>query len=119
MHALAVTAAALLAVVILWDSFQTMVLSRRVAPRFRPTRAFYRALWAPIRAVVRTLPPGRRRENILTVFGPASLLLLIGLWAFGLILAFALLHWGLGSEMRDAEQFSGFGEDLYVSATTF
>src|SRR5215475_13607218 len=119
MHALAIIAAALLNVVILWDSFQTMVLSRRVAPRFRPTRAFYRVLWAPIRAAARRLPPGRRRENILTVFGPLSMLLLIGLRAVGLILAFALLHWGLGSDMRDAEQLSGFGENLYMSATTF
>src|SRR5262245_1450740 len=119
MHAWAIIAAALLSVVILWDSFQTMVLSRRVAPRFRPTRALYRVLWAPIRAGAQKLPPGRRRENILTIFGPLSLLILLGLWAFGLILAFALLHWALESEMRDAEHLSGFGEYLYVSATTF
>ena len=33
------------------------------------------------------------------VFGPASLILLLAAWAFGLIVSFALLHWGLGSQL--------------------
>ena len=119
MHVLSVIAGALLAALILWDAFQTMVLSRRVARRFRPTRAFYRLLWNPVRAATRRLPPGRARENVLTVFGPLSLLLLIALWAFGLVVAFGLLHWGLGPQLWDANGVAGFGVDLYGSATTF
>jgi Ion channel len=110
---------ALLAVVILWDAFQTIVLSRRVSRRFRPTRAFYRLLWTPWRTVARRIPEGNRRENLLTVFGPLSQLLLIALWALGLIVAFALLHWGLGSRMAAPDGASGFGVDLYMSGTTF
>lgn len=110
---------ALLAVVILWDAFQTIILSRRVSRRFRPTRAFYRLLWTPWRAVARRIPEGNRRENLLMVFGPLSQLLLIALWALGLIVAFALLHWGLGSRMTDPAGASGFGIDLYMSGTTF
>src|SRR5262249_19883792 len=87
--------------------------------RFRQTRAFYRLLWTPWRAVAIRLPEGDRRESVLTVFGPLSLLLLIALWAFGLIVSFALLHWGLGSQLRDAHGASGFGMDLYMSGTTF
>ena len=119
MQPLTVAAGSLLFVVVLWDTFQTMILSRRVSRRFRPTRAFYRLLWTPLRAATRRLPPGRRREDVLTVFGPLSLLALIAVWAFGLVLAFALVHWGLGPEMRDAKDLSGFGVDLYVSGTTF
>jgi Ion channel len=111
--------AALLILVILWDAFQTIVLSRRVVRRFRPTRAFYRLLWVPVRAVARRLPEGNLRENVLTVFGPLSLILLIALWALGLIVSFALLHWGLGSQMRDWHGASGFGVDLYMSGTNF
>jgi Ion channel len=111
--------AALLTLLILWDAFQTMVLSRRVVRRFTPTRAFYRLLWTPWRAVAIRLPEGNRRENLLTVFGPLSLLLLIGLWALGLIVSFALLHWGLGSQLQDSHGASGFGVDLYMSGTTF
>jgi hypothetical protein len=111
--------AALLTLFILWDAFQTMILSRRVTRRFRPTRAFYRLLWTPWRAVARRLPEGNWREDVLTVFGPLSLLMLITLWALGLIVSFALLHWGLGSQLRDAYGASGFGMDLYMSGTTF
>src|SRR5215470_9873710 len=85
MHALAIIAGALLIVIVLWDAFQTMILSRRVVRRLRPTRAFYLALWTPTRALIERVPPGRRRENFLTVFGPLSLLTLIVVWAFGLI----------------------------------
>jgi hypothetical protein len=56
---------------------------------------------------------------MLTVFGPLSLLLLIALWALGLIVSFALLHWGLGSQLQAPHGASGFGVDLYMSGTTF
>ena len=111
--------AALLTLFILWDAFQTMILSRRVTRRLRATRAFYRLLWSPWRTVERRLTNGVWRENVLTVFGPLSLLLLITLWALGLIVSFGLLHWGLGSQLQDAHGASGFGLDLYMSGTTF
>ena len=115
----AAVVAALLILVILWDAFQTIVLSRRVVRRFRLTRAFYRLLWTPWRAAARRLPEGDRRENVLTVFGPLSLILLIVLWALGLVVSFALLHWGLGSQLLGPQDGSGFGVDLYMSGTTF
>ena len=62
---------------------------------------------------------GQPRENLLTVFGPFSLLLLMALWAIGLVVSFALLHWGLGSQLQDLHGGSGFGLDLYMSGTTF
>src|SRR5215510_3114997 len=99
MQALTAVVGVLLALVVLWDAFQTMILPRRVTRRFRPTRAFYRALWSPWRAVARRIPAGDRREDLLTVFGPLSQILLIALWASGLIISFALIHWGLGSPM--------------------
>ncbi len=68
---------------------------------------------------MKRLPPGNRRENILMVFGPSSLLFLIALWALGLIVSFALLHWGIGSQITGPDGVSGFGVDLYMSGTTF
>src|SRR5205814_8108714 len=82
-------------------------------------RAFYRLLWTPWSAAAKRIPPGNRRENVLMVFGPFSLLLLIALWALGLIVSFALLHWGLGSQLTGPDARSGFGVDLYMSGTTF
>ncbi len=119
MRPLAAAIAGALVLVILWDAFQTIVLSRRVSRVLRPTRAFYRLLWTPWRAAATRVRQGNRRENVLTVFGPLSLILLIALWALGLILSFALLHWGVGSEVGTADHRSGFGVDLYMSGTTF
>src|SRR5262245_59816820 len=118
MHPWATAGGALLALMILWDAFQTIILSRRVSRRFRPTRAFYRLLWAPCRAAATKLPPGNRRENVLMVFGPLSLLFLIAVWAYGLIMSFGLLHWGLGSHVTGGDGVSGFGVDVYMSGTT-
>ena len=119
MRACVAALAALLTVVILWDAFQTIVLARRVSRKFRLTRVFYRVLWTPWRAVAIRIPPGDRRENVLMVFGPMSLILLSAAWALGLVASFALLQWGLGSHVVGADGQSGFGVDLYMSGTTF
>jgi len=119
MHAWAVAAAAALIIVILWDAFETIILSRRVSRKFRLTRLFYRLLWTPWRAAAKRVPEGNRRENVLMVFGPASLILLLVAWAVGLIVSFALLHWGLGSRLSGPQDLTGFREDLYMSGTNF
>jgi hypothetical protein len=116
---LATTAGIVLVFVILWDAFQTIVLSRRVSRRFRITRLYYRLLWTPWKALAARIAAGRRRENLLTVFGPLSLILLFAVWALGLVASFALLHWGLGTKLVGPQGVVGFGEDLYMSGTTF
>ena len=109
----------LIILIVLWDAFETTVLPRRVSRRFRLTRIFYRTTWIPFRAVARGFRAGNPRENFLSVFGPLSLILLLATWAFGLIVGFALLHWGLGSRVTILPGISGFREDLYLSGTTF
>jgi hypothetical protein len=44
---------------------------------------------------------------------------LLGVWASGLILSFALLHWATGSRMAPPFEHAGFLTDLYMSGTTF
>lgn len=119
MHWWAVVVATLLILIILWDAFQTIVLSRRVSRRLRLTRGFYLLLWTPWSAAAKRIAPGRRRENLLTVFGPLSLILLLAFWAFGLIVSFAFLHWALGSPLSGPNGVSGFATDLYMSGTNF
>jgi hypothetical protein len=62
---------------------------------------------------------GNRREVYLSYFGPLSLIFLLALWAAILILAFALLQWGLGSSLQAPEQDVTFGTYLYMSGITF
>ena len=119
MKLIATVSGILLVLVILWDAFETIVLSRRVSQKFRLTRLFYRAIWPPWSTVARSIPPGNKRENFLMVFGPLSLILLLGAWAAGLICSYALLHWGLGSHLSASDGAHGFRTDLYMSGTTF
>jgi hypothetical protein len=118
MRALAIVGGSLLLLFVLWDAFETIVLPRRVSRRFRLARFFYRLTWLPCRALARLRKPGIARENFLSVYGPLSLLLLLMLWAAALVFGFALLHWGLGTQLHTPDGLRGFAADLYYSGTT-
>jgi hypothetical protein len=115
---LAVAGGFLLIAGVLWDAFENAVLSRRVSRGLRLTAIFYRSIWPAWRRAAERIPNERRRENFLTVFGPASLLLLIAFWAAGLCFGFALLFWGFDTAMRTPDGKVGFLPDLYLSGTT-
>lgn len=119
MTVLAGAAGLLLVLLILWEAFETIVLPRRVARRVRLTRLFYRSTWIPWSAVARRALSGQRREAFLGFYGPLSLLVLLTVWAAGLIFGFALLQWASGSAIQGTEGMSPFGADLYLSGTTF
>src|SRR6185436_2901427 len=84
---------------ILWDVFETIVLPRRVTRRIRPTRLFYRFTWAPWRAVAAAIKNKKRRELFLGIYGPLSILALLTVWAWSVIVGFALLHWAIKSRI--------------------
>jgi hypothetical protein len=116
---LAVASVALL-VLVLVDGFTAMILPRRVSWRYRPARLFYGFTWAVWRAAAELLPPGRRRQTTLSVFGPLSLLALFATWVLGLILAFALLHWSVSTALQTPDhQPVDFLTYLYLSGETF
>ena len=104
--------------VIFWDAFEAIVLPRRVTRRLRPTRGFYRLTWAVWSAIGRRLTAGGRRESYLSFYGPLSVLLLLAAWALSLILAFALVQWGLGTRLA-APDGGSFLEHVYLSGETF
>ena len=111
-------AGATVLVVVLWDAFETVILPRRVSRRFQLASLFYRATWAPWRAAARLFRPPQR-EGFLAVYGPLSLLMLLGLWAIGIVVAFGMLQWAAGSSLSLVTGRPGFGSDLYLSGTTF
>jgi Ion channel len=106
--------------VVLLDAFETIVLPRRATRRLRLARLVLRSLWqlwsCPARGPWRS---GERRETYLSFYGPFALLLLIGVWAVGLIGGFALLLWGLGAQLSATGGDAGVGTALYGSGTTF
>ena len=118
MRGLGIAAGLLLLGFLLWDAFETIVLPRRVSRRFRLTSFFYRHTWPSWRALGQRRHAGNSRENFLSIYGPLSLLLLLGIWAFGLVVAFALLYWGFGTRLHVPVGMHGFGADLYFSGTT-
>jgi hypothetical protein len=104
---------------VLWDAFETIILSRRVSRRVRLASLFYRLTWPMWRAIALGMRPGNSRENYLSVYGPLSLIGLLILWAVSLIVAFSLFLWGLDAPIARISGTEGFLEYLYYSGTTF
>jgi Ion channel len=116
---LSLIAGIVLTLTVLWETFETIILPRRVRRRFRLTRLYYRGTWKPWSRMVHRIRSKDRREALLSFYGPLSLIGLLGLWAASLVLGFALVHYGLGSHIRLAGEPPIFPLDVYVSGTTF
>jgi hypothetical protein len=119
MAILAAIGGLLLIVGSLWDGFETIILPRRVTRQFRPTQLFYRATWILWSGVARRVGNQKQLQNLVSYFGPLSLIMLLGVWGVSLIVGFALLQWALGSQLAVPEGKANFATDLYMSGTTF
>ena len=109
----------ILIVLVLLDGFEAMLLPRRVTRAFRFARLFYQYTWMPWSAIGRRMPAGRRREAWLSLYGPMSILVLFGAWAFGLIAGFAMLHQSLDTPLNTPGGRRDSFDYLYMSGTTF
>ncbi len=124
MHIVAIVAGLVLIVAVLGDAFATIVLPRRVSQRLGPSRLLFLGGWRAWTWLAWRLTPAVGREGVgrqdefLGLFGPLALLLLVGLWAAGLIAGFALMQWGDRLPIGGAAD-QGFGSMLYLSGTTF
>lgn len=105
--------------VVLLDAFETVVLPRRVMRNFRLTAYFYRRTWIPWRRIAEHIRPISRQQNFLGYFGPLSLILLLAVWAAGLILGFALIQQGIGGHEQLNQEPLTFSRILYHSGETF
>src|ERR1700722_11132250 len=119
-HPLALFGGLALAIIILVDAFEAIILPRRVTRKIRVTRLFFRTTWGFWKFVVGKISSRKTREALLGGYGPCSLLLLIAIWALGLVLSFGMMQYGAGSAIDVHEpSHSGFAMDVYLSATTF
>src|SRR6201989_3698110 len=105
-----------LATMMLWDAFEVIILPRRVTHRFRFSKFFYRSTWQLRSAFAEWITGDKRRESYLSIFGPLSLLLLLGVWATGIITGFAMLQWGLQDRLL-GQSGTPFFFFFYLSGT--
>ncbi len=103
----------------LWDAFEVIISPRRVTRRFRLARAFYRSSWWLWSAVGRSISDENWRETYLGIFGPLSLVMLLGMWATAIVVGFAMMHWGLETPLNAVPGTAPFSTYLYMSGTTF
>lgn len=111
----AIIVGALIVLTVLWEAFETVVLPRRVARRFRLTAFFYRSTWAIWKLIGRNIRQIPRRETFLSFYGPLSLLFLFICWGIGLIVGFGLILHGESTLAGAAHTLSNA---LYLSGTT-
>jgi hypothetical protein len=104
---------------VLWDAFEAIILPRRVTRKFRLARFFYRVTWRVWKFGTGLISSPKRREVLLGFYGPLSLLILLAVWAFGLIFGFGLMQYGAGSAIVMTGAEPGFLSDIYLSGTTF
>lgn len=104
---------------VLWDAFEAIILPRRVTRKFRFTRFFYKTTWHLWKLMMAAVHAPKRRETMLGFYGPISLLVLVGIWAVGLVFSFGLMQYGAGSAVVMNNGPSHFSTDMYLSGTTF
>lgn len=104
-------------VVVLRDAFETIVLPRRPTGRLRLTAMFFKSTWGSTKRIAR-LAGGKRRESILSYYGPLWMISLIVTWEVTILVAFALIHWGTGSHINVADGKPSFLMDVYMSGST-
>ncbi|HKM66723.1 MAG TPA: potassium channel family protein [Candidatus Acidoferrum sp.] len=105
--------------IVIWDAFEAIILPRRVTRKFRLTRFYFLFTWVTWKFYARLIPSRKRRESFLGFYGPISLLVLIGVWAVGLVISFAMMQYGSGSAVNVSGSAPSFYTDLYLSGTTF
>src|SRR5689334_15373619 len=100
--------------IVLWDAFEAIILPRRVTRKFRLTRLFFKTTWGIWRAIICLLPARKTREALLGFYGPLSLLLLVAVWAVGLIFGFGLMQFGAASPINVTGGSPRFASASYV-----
>jgi len=105
--------------IVLWDAFEAIILPRRVTRKFRLARLFYRSTWEVWKFATSLVSSRKSREALLGFYGPLSLLVLVGVWAVGLVFGFGLMQYGAGSAVNTTGGEPSFLTDVYLSGTTF
>lgn len=109
----------LLIIIVLIDGFESVILPRRVKRRIRLSRIFYKTLWRLWIKGKKLFPTQEASKDYLGFFGPLSLIILLCIWAIGLIIGFALINYGLHTDIKSPGGIRNFITYLYLSGGTF
>ena len=107
-------------VVTLLDVFHTVVLPRAARRRFRLTRVVFLLLWRPWRWIGVRRSTREATEGWLGVLAPAVLFVLLAVWAFFIMLGYALVLWSqpFHTGISSPGHADGFSTALYFSGTS-
>ncbi len=105
----------LILIVILHDTFEVMLLPRRIRRPFRLVRLFFRSSWGLWSRTGRIVSAANARAQFYSLYGPLSMVVLLMFWGVALMLGFGLIQWGLGSGLASPT----FGNEMYFSGVTF
>jgi hypothetical protein len=108
---LAWIAGLVLAVLILRDIFNALMVPGRVRRPFRFVPVYFQTTWRLWAGVGRWIRNEDGRERLLSVYGPLAMLCLLALWAGGLLVAFSLLQFGVAAPAGSTDFF----DYLYTS----
>jgi hypothetical protein len=119
MHLVGIIIALGMIALVLVEGFETILSPRRVMHRFRYARFYYLGTWRLWRLICCRIPAGKKRQTMLSIFGPASLLGLFATWVIGLIFGFALFLYCSKSQIHGGNTAPTLLTYLYLSGTTF
>ena len=101
------------------DVFQSVIVPRFVARRFRPSSYQWRfmwRIWPPL--AYRLFPENEeRREDFLASFAPFSLVVMLVFWVVLLLVGYGSLFWALRAEIRPIP--ASFWEAVYFAGSSF
>jgi hypothetical protein len=104
---LAALAGAGLVVSSLFDLFQSVVVPRSVAGRFRASTLISRFGWRMWRGAAMRIADAERREDTMALFAPMLMVTLLVYWVCSQIVGYGLLFWALRSGLRPEPHLGG------------
>ncbi|MBC5806398.1 MAG: hypothetical protein DLM53_11925 [Candidatus Eremiobacter antarcticus] len=100
---------------ILIDVFASVVVPRAVRWDWRVSPRLIRYAWAAWRSAGLRMQPAERQDAFLAMFAPFNVILLLIVWLIALIFGYALMFYGLRSEMRPP--LGSLGDAAYFAGT--
>lgn len=113
-----VAAGILCVIAALNDIFQSAIVPRATGRKLRPSYYLWRFMWSwwPPLSWKRFPLDSDRREDLLAVFAPMMLVMMLAVWTAMLVLGYGLIFWGLRDSF--APDMRSFGTLLYFAGTS-